>query len=91
MATHCWALVPGPSLPISLLGSVIRAAKSLPFAIPSFYANLIRDLVDELFDDGPRNQGNFDDGAWVQEVINAVETAHHAERWVHLPLDPADS
>jgi predicted dehydrogenase len=52
-----------------------------------FYANLIRDFVGEILDGGARNQGNFDDGAWVQEVINAVERSHHEERWVHLPLE----
>lgn len=54
-----------------------------------FYANLIRDFIDEIYDDSERNQGNFADGAWVQEVINAVEKSHHEERWVHLPLDQA--
>jgi predicted dehydrogenase len=52
-----------------------------------FYANLIRDFVDEIVDGGERNQGNFDDGAWVQEVINAVERSFHERRWVDLPLD----
>ncbi len=52
-----------------------------------FYANLIRDFVGEILDGGARNQGSFDDGAWVQEVINAVERSHHEERWVHLPLE----
>lgn len=52
-----------------------------------FYANLIRDFVGEILDGGERNQGNFDDGAWVQEVINAVERSHHEERWVYLPLE----
>ena len=33
------------------------------------------------------NEGNFDDGLWVQEVINAVEISHHERRWVNLPLD----
>lgn len=54
-----------------------------------FYANLIRDFIDEIYDSSDRNQGNFADGAWVQEVINAVEKSHHEERWVHLPLDQA--
>jgi len=35
---------------------------------------------------GERNQGNFDDGAWVQEAINAVELSHYERRWVDLPL-----
>ena len=52
-----------------------------------FYANLIRDFVDEILDGGPRNQGNFRDGAAVQEVINAVERSHHEQRWVQLPLE----
>ncbi len=51
-----------------------------------FYANLIRDFVDEVIDGGERNQGNFEDGAWVQEVINAVEVSFHQRRWVDLPL-----
>ena len=52
-----------------------------------FYANLIRDFIDEILDGGERNQGNFDDGAWVQETINAVERSFHEERWVRLPLE----
>ena len=52
-----------------------------------FYANLIRDFVDEIQGGGPRNQGNFRDGAAVQEVINAVERSHHEQRWVQLPLE----
>jgi hypothetical protein len=52
-----------------------------------FYANLIRDFVDEIIDGGERNQGNFDDGAWVQEAINAVERSYRERRWVDLPLD----
>jgi predicted dehydrogenase len=52
-----------------------------------FYANLIRDFIDEILDGGNRNQGNFDDGAWVQETINAVEQSFHEERWVRLPLE----
>jgi hypothetical protein len=48
-----------------------------------FYANLIRDFIDEILDGGERNQGNFDDGAWVQETINAVERSFHEERRVN--------
>ena len=49
---------------------------------------MIKDFIDEIQSDGPRNQGNFDDGAWVQEVINAVELSFHQRRWVDLPLPP---
>jgi hypothetical protein len=51
-----------------------------------FYANLIKDFLDELTTDSAKNQGNFDDGAAVQEIINAVEMSHHERRWTDLPL-----
>lgn len=51
-----------------------------------FYANLIKDFLDELTTDTPVNQGNFADGAWVQEAINAVELSFRERRWVDLPL-----
>ncbi|HEX3721765.1 MAG TPA: Gfo/Idh/MocA family oxidoreductase [Nitrolancea sp.] len=53
-----------------------------------FYANLIKDFIDEILEGGHRNQGNFDDGAWVQQTINAVERSFHERRWVDLPLEP---
>jgi len=52
-----------------------------------FYANLIKDFIDEIGSSDGRNEGNFDDGAWVQEAINAVERSHHERRWVDLPLE----
>jgi predicted dehydrogenase len=52
-----------------------------------FYANLVKDFIDEIQDGGDRNQGNFDDGAWVQEAINAVELSFRESRWVDLPLE----
>jgi len=52
-----------------------------------FYANLIKDFIDEILDGGERNQGNFEDGAWVQEAINAVERSFRERRWVDLPLE----
>ena len=51
-----------------------------------FYAKLISDFLDELTEDTTRNHGNFDDGAWVQEVINAVEISFRERRWTDLPL-----
>jgi len=51
-----------------------------------FYANLIKDFIDEILEGGERNQGGFHDGAWVQETINAVELSFHERRWVSLPL-----
>jgi hypothetical protein len=51
-----------------------------------FYANLIGSFINEILSDDPDNEGNFDDGAWVQEVINAVEQSFRERRWVSLPL-----
>src|SRR6267142_446221 len=35
---------------------------------------------------GDKNEGNFSDAAWVQEVINAVEQSHFDRGWIELPL-----
>ncbi len=51
-----------------------------------FYANLIASFIGEILSDSPENEGNFDDGAWVQETINAVEASFRQRRWVMLPL-----
>src|SRR5688572_27213543 len=51
-----------------------------------FYANLVGSFIGEILSDGTDNEGNFDDGAWVQEVINAVEQSFRERRWVSLPL-----
>ncbi|MEO8680020.1 MAG: Gfo/Idh/MocA family oxidoreductase [Vicinamibacterales bacterium] len=51
-----------------------------------FYSNLVSSFISEILSDGPENEGNFDDGAWVQETINAVEQSYRERRWVNLPL-----
>jgi predicted dehydrogenase len=51
-----------------------------------YYSNLTANFVDEILSGGDRNEGNFADAAWVQEVINAVEQSHHERGWVELPL-----
>jgi predicted dehydrogenase len=51
-----------------------------------FYANLISSFIDEIRGEVAGNEGNFDDGAWVQETINAVEQSFRERRWVSLPL-----
>ncbi len=53
-----------------------------------YYANLTSNFASEVLGEIEGNEGNFDDGLWVQEVINAVEISHHERRWVTLPLDP---
>lgn len=51
-----------------------------------FYANLISSFVTEVLSDDDKNEGDFLDGARVQEVINAVEMSFREHRWVSLPL-----
>jgi predicted dehydrogenase len=51
-----------------------------------FYANLISSFIGEILSGGETNEGDFGDGAWVQEVINAVERSFRERRWVSLPL-----
>lgn len=51
-----------------------------------FYANLISSFVSEILSDGLENEGNFEDGAHVQELINAVELSCRERRWVSIPL-----
>ncbi|HEY7290347.1 MAG TPA: Gfo/Idh/MocA family oxidoreductase [Vicinamibacterales bacterium] len=53
-----------------------------------FYANLINSFIGEILDGGDANEGDFGDGAWVQEVINAVERSFRERRWIPLPLAP---
>jgi predicted dehydrogenase len=52
-----------------------------------YYANLTANFASEILGEIDGNEGNFDDGLWVQEVINAVELSHRERRWVNLPLD----
>jgi predicted dehydrogenase len=51
-----------------------------------FYANLVSSFISEILGDTPANEGNFEDGAWVQETINAVEASFRQRRWITLPL-----
>jgi predicted dehydrogenase len=53
-----------------------------------FYANLINSFIGEILSGDDANEGDFGDGAWVQEVINAVELSFRERRWISLPLAP---
>ena len=53
-----------------------------------FYANLVSSFISEIISDGPENEGNFDDGAHVQELINAVELSFRQRKWINIPLAP---
>lgn len=52
-----------------------------------FYANLTASLISEIRGDVAGNEGNFEDGAHVQELINAVERSFRERRWVSIPLE----
>src|SRR5207248_603111 len=51
-----------------------------------FYANLVSSFITEILDGSAASEGDFGDGAWVQEVINAVEQSLRERRWIALPL-----
>jgi len=51
-----------------------------------FYANLVGSLISEIRGEVAGNEGNFEDGAHVQELINAVERSYRERRWVSIPL-----
>lgn len=51
-----------------------------------FYANLTASFIGEILSGDDGNEGNFLDGARVQEVINGVEQSYRERRWVSLPL-----
>ena len=51
-----------------------------------FYANLVGSFLSEIRGEVAGNEGNFEDGAHVQELINAVELSYRERRWVPIPL-----
>ena len=51
-----------------------------------FYANLISSFIGEILAGDGSNEGDFGDGAWVQEVINAAEQSFRERKWISLPL-----
>jgi predicted dehydrogenase len=51
-----------------------------------FYSNLVRDFATEIIEGGDTNQGDFLQGALVQETINAFERSFRDRRWVDFPL-----
>lgn len=55
-----------------------------------FYANLVRSFIGDILTGRGAGEGDFTDGANVQEVINAVERSFREERWIRLPLGSAE-
>ena len=56
-----------------------------------FYANLVSSFISEILSDGPENEGSFEDGAHVQELINAVERSCRQRKWIAIPLATGDA
>jgi predicted dehydrogenase len=58
-----------------------------------FYSSLVSDFTSEILDPGRPAQGDFAQGALVQETINAFEESFRRRAWVSFPLaaspDPA--
>jgi predicted dehydrogenase len=51
-----------------------------------FYSNLVKDFATEILSGDDFNQGNFDQGALVQETINAFEKSFRTRAWCDFPL-----
>jgi predicted dehydrogenase len=51
-----------------------------------FYSNLVSDFITEILDPQRPAQGDFGQGALVQETINAFELSFRQRAWVDFPL-----
>jgi len=51
-----------------------------------FYSNLVSDFISEISDPARPAQGDFTQGALVQETINAFELSYRRRAWVDFPL-----
>jgi len=51
-----------------------------------FYSGLVSDFTAEILDGGRACQGDFAQGALVQETINAFEESFRRRAWVDFPL-----
>ena len=54
-----------------------------------FYSGLVSDFISEILDPDRPAQGDFAQGALVQETINAFERSFRTRAWVSFPLDAA--
>jgi predicted dehydrogenase len=55
-----------------------------------FYSNLVSDFASEILGD-TTSQGDFAQGALVQETINAFEASFRQRAWVGFPLSEGDA
>jgi predicted dehydrogenase len=51
-----------------------------------FYSNLVKDFTTEILSGDDFNQGDFGQGALVQETINAFERSFRTRAWCDFPL-----
>jgi predicted dehydrogenase len=56
-----------------------------------FYSNLVKDFATEILSGEEFNQGDFGQGALVQETINAFEKSFRTRAWCDFPLAITDS
>jgi predicted dehydrogenase len=54
-----------------------------------FYTNLVADFATEILEGSKGNQGDFRQGALVQQTINAFEASHRTRAWVDFPYTGA--
>jgi predicted dehydrogenase len=54
-----------------------------------FYSNLVADFATEILDGSRPSQGDFAQGALVQETINAFEASFRTRSWIGFPLSGA--
>ena len=54
-----------------------------------FYSNLVADFATEILEGSKGNQGDFRQGALVQQTINAFEASHRTRAWVDFPYTGA--
>jgi predicted dehydrogenase len=54
-----------------------------------FYSGLVSDFITEILDGDRAGQGDFAQGALVQETINAFEQSFRSRAWVDFPLAAA--
>lgn len=52
----------------------------------AYLCNLTHNFLEEIRSGGDKNEGDFQQSARIQEIINAATLSHREHRWVSLPL-----
>jgi predicted dehydrogenase len=56
-----------------------------------FYSGLVSDFISDILDPARPGEGDFAQGALVQETINAFERSFRTRAWVDFPLGESDA